>query len=131
MDAAFVHQPQAGLRVEGTLVHPVETPLQRIEEGKLRTVSCDDTPSAGEPDFVAVHHPGCEAVALLHVEHTVLVALRSPAGPKVVGLRVMRICIDDLEALSQLCHVVTFPLIPQMFANSKPAVSHPRSFPPT
>ena len=109
MNATFVHQPQASLRVEGTLMHPVEAPLQRIEEGKLRTVSCDDTPSAGEPDLVSVDDPRCQTIALLHVEYAVLVALRGPAGPKVVRLRVVGICINDLEVLSQLCHVMTFP----------------------
>ena len=107
VDAAFVHQSQAGLRIEGTLVHPVKAALQRIEKGKLRAVSCDDTSSAGEPDFVAIDDPGCETVTLLHVEHAVLVALRGPAGPEVVGLRVVGVCVNDLEVLSQLCHVMT------------------------
>ena len=86
-------------------MHPVETPFQSIEEGKLRTVSCDHAPSAGEPDFVAVDDPGCETVTLLHMEHAVLIALRGPAGPEVVGLRVVGVSINDLEVLSQLSHM--------------------------
>ena len=105
MDPDFVHQPQAGLRIEGTLVHPVEAHLHRIEEGELRAVARNDASSAGEPDFVPVDDPGRQAFALFHVEDTIFVAFRRPARPEVEGLRVMRVSIDDLEVLSQLCHV--------------------------
>ena len=105
MDAAFVHQPQACLRVEGAFVHPVEAALQRIEEGEFRAVSRHDTPSAGESYLVAIYDPGCQTLALFHMQHAVLVAFRGSAGPKVVRLRVVSVCIDDLEIFSQLCHV--------------------------
>ena len=105
MDSDFVHQSQPGLRIEGSFVYPVEAHLHGVEEWKLRAVARNDSPAAGESNLVAVDHPSRQPLALLHVEDTVLVPLRGSARPEVVGLRVVGVCVDDLEVFGQMRHI--------------------------
>ena len=106
VDAALVHDLQAGLRVPRPGVDPVDALFHRLQERDLAAVVVDDAAALGETELGAVDDPRGDAVALLDVQDPVLVRRRRPPRPQVGRLGEMRVRVDHLDVVIQLRHGV-------------------------
>ena len=107
VDAGIVHHLDARLDVERAQVDLVLGPLEeRLGGAALAAVAVDDPAAAGKAELGTVDVPHGPALDLDHVRDAVLILGRGPLGPQVVGLRQVRVRINDTQAVECKSHRV-------------------------